>query len=132
MSDLVGPLPEVPDTPRWPTPWRRNGNEIYDATGQYVPVRVWIDHDTQSTARELAQIIVGAVNGKYSRNHSAGKPRAYRDAWGDDWWEVAPDMSVHAPSRKIAQERFERFGADIGNSRGLLEWHGTLTPLRED
>ncbi len=65
MADLIGPLPKMPATPKHPTPWRRNGNEVVDANGQMVPLRAWDGFDNQHEMHRLIQEVIDAVNEKH-------------------------------------------------------------------
>lgn len=80
MNELVGPLPEPSEAPKYPTPWKVTGNTIFTADGKEVMT-------IGGQAAALMPIITDAVNA-YVNAEANETPLEY---WRQDYTFAAPD-----------------------------------------
>lgn len=79
MNELVGPLPEPPKAPKYPTPWHVIGTTIFAADGKEVL-------SIAGTAAGLIPIIKDAVNAFVQ-----DKLTTRIEYWRDDYQSLPPD-----------------------------------------
>lgn len=119
-ENLVGPMPEMPKVPKYPTPWNEEEGVIYAANGRMVtPI------DTPNTSEDdvyLAALIVEHINKAFEPAEAGPKLRQTReDGYGRRWFEVEPGWAIYAESRQSAEVQFRLHGSDYGRSVSELE-----------
>jgi hypothetical protein len=103
INDVVGPLPEPPKGPRYPTPWRVVGSTIFAADEREVISL------TAPYASELVTIIKDAVNAYVIRDSSVSGVQY----WRRDYTYASPDY------HEVSNGRTVRF---CDASRDIIEW----------
>lgn len=106
LSEILGPKPEPPIDPIYPTPWEARGSDLYDAEGHYI-LNIFASAASVAQDETLAEYLVRLVNS--DQDPSWTQLRDFKHGW----FEVEPGWAVYASSRAKAEVDHKRMNAGV-------------------